>query len=294
MRKLEGKIALLIGVDKGIDLTIIKQFIYEGAYVFFAGHGDSELTTGAETLGCNLIDLETADFNGFDLPRLFSKTERASDKLDIVYLNAGVAGPVSFGDISDEDFQTVFDADVKKSFFTIRRLLPQMSDGASVILNLTVREEHSRNSILIAATFAMRSLAKTLIAELKHRRIRLNAVNCNHKATTANVTWESIGKAEYSLETSSNKSLPGGRPSTIESVADVVLSLCDENNDVTGAEVTMDRGMAHMKMLSDELQIGARMGTPDEVASNAVFLASDLSRHVNGYELFADGNMAEL
>jgi NAD(P)-dependent dehydrogenase (short-subunit alcohol dehydrogenase family) len=55
----------------------------------------------------------------------------------------------------------------------------------------------------------------------------------------------------------------------------------------------MDGGEAHFKPLSCTLALD-QLGTPEEVAKNAVFLASDISSSLTGMELFVDDRMAKL
>jgi NAD(P)-dependent dehydrogenase (short-subunit alcohol dehydrogenase family) len=45
--------------------------------------------------------------------------------------------------------------------------------------------------------------------------------------------------------------------------------------------------------MSSQVPLG-RVGTPDEIAKVAVFLASDDSSYVTGIELFVDGGMAQV
>ena len=52
-------------------------------------------------------------------------------------------------------------------------------------------------------------------------------------------------------------------------------------------------GEQRLKMLSSSIPLG-RLGTPDEVATAVVFLASDDSSYITGTELFVDGGIAQV
>jgi NAD(P)-dependent dehydrogenase (short-subunit alcohol dehydrogenase family) len=52
-------------------------------------------------------------------------------------------------------------------------------------------------------------------------------------------------------------------------------------------------GEERLKMIKGGVPLG-RLGTPDEIAKAAVFLASDDSSYVTGIELFVDGGMAQV
>jgi hypothetical protein len=78
------------------------------------------------------------------------------------------------------------------------------------------------------------------------------------------------------------------RPSTFAEVAKAVMFLVDEESEVSGSELLMDGDEAHLRKLSEGIPPG-KPGTPDEIAQNILYLASDDSRHLSGIELFVDG-----
>jgi NAD(P)-dependent dehydrogenase (short-subunit alcohol dehydrogenase family) len=52
-------------------------------------------------------------------------------------------------------------------------------------------------------------------------------------------------------------------------------------------------GEERRKMVASATPLG-RLGTPDEIAKAAVFLASDLASYITGIELFVDGGFAQV
>jgi NAD(P)-dependent dehydrogenase (short-subunit alcohol dehydrogenase family) len=67
---------------------------------------------------------------------------------------------------------------VKGLLFTVRKALPLLPDGASIILNASIvgSKGLSANSVYSATKAAVRSFARTWTTDLKQRRIRVNAV----------------------------------------------------------------------------------------------------------------------
>ncbi|MDQ1159537.1 NAD(P)-dependent dehydrogenase (short-subunit alcohol dehydrogenase family) [Sphingomonas sp. SORGH_AS 950] len=48
--------------------------------------------------------------------------------------NAGTAEATEFGDLTETDFDRMFDLNVRGVFFSVQALLPRIADGASIIL----------------------------------------------------------------------------------------------------------------------------------------------------------------
>src|SRR6266853_313655 len=114
-----------------------------------------------------------------DLDRLFAQIKQEKGKLDIVFANAGIANYAPLGQTSEELFDSIFDINVKGTFFTVQKALPLLSDGAAIIVTSYVvgSKGLSSNSAYSATKAALRSFARTWTTDLKLRRIRVNAVS---------------------------------------------------------------------------------------------------------------------
>src|ERR1700681_2772758 len=110
MGKLAGKIALVSGASSGIGLATAKEFVKEGAYVFITGRRDSELAAATTEIGRNVTGTRGDVSNLGDLDRLFAQIKREKGKLDIVFANAGAARFARLGTITEELFDSIFNA----------------------------------------------------------------------------------------------------------------------------------------------------------------------------------------
>ncbi|HLQ00980.1 MAG TPA: glucose 1-dehydrogenase [Burkholderiales bacterium] len=249
MGKLEGKIALVTGGTSGIGLATAKQFVNEGAHVFITGRRDPELAAAVKEIGRNVTGVRGDVSNLGDLDRLFAQIKREKGKLDIVFANAGIAKYAPFGKITEEDYDSIFDINVKGLLFTVQKALPLVPDGASIILNASVVASKGlpANSVYSATKAAVRSFARTWTTDLKDRRIRVNAVSPGATETPGlNELVASTGAGEQRLKMISS-SVPLGRLGTPDDIAKAVVFLAsDDSSYITGTELFVDGGFAQV------------------------------------------------
>src|SRR5712672_1558744 len=179
MVKLSAKIALVTGGTSGIGLATAKQFVKEGAYVFITGRRDAELAAAVKAIGGNVTGVQGDASNLGDLDRLFAQIKRDKGGLDIVFANAGIVTTTPLGKITVEDYDSIFNVNVKGLLFTVQKALPLLHDGGSIILNASiVASKGSPNwSVYSATKAAVRSFARTWTVDLKDRKIRVNALS---------------------------------------------------------------------------------------------------------------------
>jgi NAD(P)-dependent dehydrogenase (short-subunit alcohol dehydrogenase family) len=249
MGKLEGKIALITGANSGIGLATAKQFVDEGAYVFITGRRDPELAIAVKEIGRNVTGVQGDVSNLGDLDRLFEQIKREKGRLDIVFANAGVATYAPFGKITEGDYDSIFNINVKGLLFTVQKALPLLPDGAAIILNSSIAASkgYSTNSVYNATKAAVRSFARTWTMDLKERRIRVNAVSPGPIETPGlNYLVASTGAGEQRLKKMSDL-VPLGRLGTPDEIAKAVVFLAsDDSSYITGTELFVDGGMAQV------------------------------------------------
>jgi len=254
MKKLEGKVAVITGGSSGIGLATAQRFVNEGAYVFITGRRQSELDAAVKQIGKNnnnVTGVQGDVSNLADLDRLYATVKEQKGRIDILFANAGVGELVPLGEISEAHFDKTFGINVKGLLFTVQKALPlfQDGDGGSIILTASVggSKGNPAHSVYGATKAAVRSFARTWTVDLKHRKIRVNAISPGPIDTlifnSAVQTEEEIEQIKASLVAS----VPMGRMGSPDEVAKAVLFLAsDDSSYVTGIELFVDGGRAQI------------------------------------------------
>lgn len=245
MKKLEGKVAVITGGNSGIGLATAKRFVEEGAYVFITGRRQSELDEAVKQIGDNIAGVQGDVSNLADLDRLYDTVKQKKGRLDSLFANAGVAEFASLGDITEAHFDKTFNINVKGLLFTVQKALPLIQDRGSIILNASIAASKGieASSIYNATKAAIRSFARSWAVDLKHRKIRVNAISPGPIDTPG---LRNLVKTDGLLE-QIKAMVPLGRMGSPDEVAKAVSFLAsDDSSYITGIELFVDGGMAQI------------------------------------------------
>ena len=248
MEKLEGKVAVITGGSSGIGLATAQQFISEGAYVFIAGRRQNELDTAVKQIGKNnnVTGVQGDVSNLADLDRLYAAVKQKGS-IDILFANAGIDEFASLGAITESHLDKIFSVNVKGLLFTVQKALPLFQDGGGSIIP-TASAGGSKGiegySVYHATKAAIRSFARTWTVELKHRKIRVNAISPGPIHTSLIDTLVQSEEQAERLKASIMGTIPLGRMGNPDEVAKAALFLAsDDSSFVTGIELFVDGGV---------------------------------------------------
>src|SRR5260370_21350137 len=169
MKRLEGKVAVVTGGNSGIGLATAKRLQEEGARVVISGRSKKTLDEAVKTIGNGLVAVQADVAKLEDLEKLYAQVSQKLGKIDVLFVNAGVAKFAPLAETSESLYDEQFDINIKGAYFTIQKALPLLSDGASIILNTSVADSKgtARASGHAATKAALRSLARTAAAALE-------------------------------------------------------------------------------------------------------------------------------
>jgi 3-oxoacyl-[acyl-carrier protein] reductase len=234
MTTLQNKTALVTGASRGIGRATAAALAEAGAHVLVHyGRSKQEaesLVAEIQTKGgrANAI---SADLGTPDGAALLAKQVRSivGDRLDVLVLNAGISKAARIADYTVEDFDSLFDTNVRGPFFLVQQLLPILGEA---------RIGKSFDSCLRSTKGALEILVKNWAAILGPSGIRVNAVAPGIIDTDmSNFTKTEAGR-EIALGMQALKRL--GKP---EDVADVVAFVAsDAARWITGASLPVDGG----------------------------------------------------
>lgn len=249
MSKLDGKIAVITGGSSGIGLATAQTFIKEGAKVIITGRKQETIDEALTILGENAIGVRGDVAKLADLDTLFATVKEKFGGIDVLFVNAGVAFFAPLEASSEEFYDQIMNVNVKGAYFTVQKALPLLRDGASVVLTTSVVNQIGMEnaSVYSATKAALRSLARTLSAELVGRGIRVNAVSPGPIETPI---FSKTGMPQEALDEFGSaiiQQIPMKRMGKADEVANAVLFLSSADSSfILGSEIVVGGGMSQI------------------------------------------------
>jgi len=247
MQSLKDKVALITGGTSGIGLATAKLFVEEGAEVIITGRSQTALDQATREIGSGAMGVQGDVSRMDDLDRLYEEIAKRFGHLDVVFANAGVANLIPFADVTEAQLDAMFGINVKGVFFTVQKALPLLRDGASVILTSSIANfKGTPNFSLYSSTkAAVRSLARSMTTDLKHRKIRVNSISPG--PTVTGMGAKMGAKRDDAFIQQLLDRIPLGRYAQPEETARVALFLaCSDSSFVTGVDLCVDGGMGQV------------------------------------------------
>src|ERR1700761_1455828 len=252
MLELENKTALVTGASRGIGRATAAALAKAGAHVL-VHYGRSRpeaesLVVEIRRKGGN-ADAVSADLGTPDGASLLAKKGGSivGDRLDVLVLNAGVSKAARIADYTAEDFDSLFDTNVRGPFFLVQQLLPLLGEGSSIVVisslgaRSVVGKPGLENPSILAYSStkgALETLVKNWAATLGPSGIRVNAIAPGVIDTDmSNFTKTEAGR-EAALGMQALKRI--GKPDDISGVVAFLAS--DKARWITGASIPVDGG----------------------------------------------------
>jgi NAD(P)-dependent dehydrogenase (short-subunit alcohol dehydrogenase family) len=249
MGKLTGKVAVVTGGSSGIGLATAKEFSEQGARVVITGRDQQTLDEAAREIGGDVLAVRADASSLAEIDKLFAAVKEKFGKIDVLFVNAGVAKFTPLEAVTEELFDQIMDINFKGAYFTIQKALPLLNDNASIILNTSINAHLGmpNSSVYAASKAALITLARTLSAELVGRGIRVNAVSPGPVTTPI---YGRLGLQPEELEETAKNiqaQVPLKRFGRPEEIAKTVLFLASSDSSfLLGTEIIADGGMSQL------------------------------------------------
>ena len=258
--KLAGKRALVTGSGTGIGREIALEFARQGADVVlhYAQSGEGVFVAEEQILAmgrrCKSIMANFANID--EVKRLADDAIGFLGGIDCLVNNAGITFNKPFGEVTVEQFELIYQVNVRAGFFLTQRVAADMLDhGGGTVCNITSIHGLSgapEHSVYAGTKGAIIAQTRSLSVELAHKGIRINAI-APGMVIVENYQQAIEGFNEDMGRAIAAEKVPLGRSGEKLEIAKLAAFLCSEDSGyIIGQTIVADGGtVSLMSLISD-------------------------------------------
>lgn len=240
-----NKTALIIGGSSGIGLATAKLYQKYSLNVIIVGKNEENLKSAIQNLTntqyflADIMNLES-------LKNLSKELQNQKINIDILVVSAGMGKFGSVYEVSEEDYDSVMNTNVKGTFFAVQILSERINTNGNIVLlsSFLASKYLPLTSVLAASKVAVETFTKIFAREFKDRSIRVNAVSPGSIKTN----FMNIAKPSEDIQkrlTENMPQIPMGKRGEAEEIADAILFLTSENASyINGSILSVDGGLS--------------------------------------------------
>jgi NAD(P)-dependent dehydrogenase (short-subunit alcohol dehydrogenase family) len=254
MGMLEGKVAFITGAASGIGRGTALRFAAEGARVGLADMMDEEgqrVRAEIERKGGRAVYVDCDVSDPEQVRRAIDRTAEQFGRLDVVFANAGINGVwTPIEELKPEEWDKTLDTNLKSTFLTVKYAIPHL--------------RRSRGGSVI--------ITSSVNGNRKFSNPGATAYSTSKAGQVAFMKMAALELSRYQIRV--NAVCPGAIHTNIDERT--------QKRDTEKVEIKVE-------LPEGKPGVNRGQGEPIDVADTVLFLASDMSRHVSGVELYVDG-----
>jgi NAD(P)-dependent dehydrogenase (short-subunit alcohol dehydrogenase family) len=238
--RLDGKRAIVTGAGRGIGLGAAAALADAGAAVTLVARTASEIEAAAAEIGKGAI-AAVLDVSDFDAVKAFFATRPA---FHILVNNAGTNRPKPMWEVSEADYDAVYDLNVKSAFFVaqacVQQMLAEKITGSLIHMGSQMGHVGGPNRSLYCGTkWALEGMNKAFALDLAPHGIRSNTIAPTFIETP--LTKPFFEDAQFKAHVLAKIKL--GRIGQVEDLMGAILFLASEASAMmTGTSMIIDGG----------------------------------------------------
>lgn len=247
--RLDDRVALVTGGTRGIGAAIVRELAAAGARVILTGRDERQAEACAAGLQAEGADVRGYGYDARDpgaASRLAERVTREIGRLDVLVNNAAVLRPHVVAKLREEEFDELFQVNVKSALFLTKALQGLLqTSGRGNVLNITAAGAQAPMAGIgayCASKAALVNLTRTLAKEWTPLGIRVNALTPGSTATDMILPVDPERRARFVAEMAAQN--PMNRiadPAEIARAARFLVS--DAASYVTGHVLVADGGL---------------------------------------------------